>query len=263
MTGGTPKRWSFDALDSGSGRPILLLHAFPVDRRLYAGLASRLEAGRLIVPDLPGFGATPLGSDAPDVLSVDDLAAALIGWLDRLGLPPVVLGGTAIGGYTALEVAQRRPDLVAGMVLIGCKPAPDAPDKRAEREAVARLALASGSAAVADELAGLPLADAADASTRALVRRMIEEADPRGIAGLVRGIAGRPDPVPALHALRVPVLVVAGTEDRFSRLEDQRALAALVPGARLVEIDGAGHFPSLERPAEVASAIDAFLRGLD
>jgi pimeloyl-ACP methyl ester carboxylesterase len=255
-------RWAFDVLDQGTGRPIVLLHAFPVDRRLYVDRSMRLVGGRLFLPDLPGFGRTRLGADAPDVLSVDDLADALALWLDALAGPPVVIGGTAIGGYVALEIAHRRPDLVAAMVLIGCKPAPDAPDKRDEREAVARLAMQRGSSAVADQLADLPLSDTADPTARALVRQMIADADPRGIAGLVRGIAARPDPVTALETLRVPLLVLAGSEDRFSRLEDQRALVTVVPGGHLVEIEGAGHFPSLERPAQVASAIGDFVRAL-
>ena len=206
-------RWDFASVDHGTGHPVVLVHAFPTDRRLFAGLAARVGHARLLVPDLPGFGETRLGEHAPAVLSVELLADALAAWLESLALGPVVVGGNEFGGYIALAIADRRPDLVDGLVMIGCRAAPAAPDKAGEREAVARLALDSGSLLVADRLTPLPLAPSVDERTHAIVRRMIEEADPRAIAGLLRGMEARPHPGPALERLRVPLLVIAGTDD--------------------------------------------------
>jgi pimeloyl-ACP methyl ester carboxylesterase len=254
-------RWQLAAAEHGSGTPVVLLHAFPTDRRLYAGLAARVDA-RLIVPDLPGFGATRLGRRAPEVLSVPLLAEAVAEWLDKRRLGPVVLGGTAIGGYIALEIADARPDLVGGLVLLGCKPAPDPPARAGDRESVAKLALESGSVLVADAIADGPLAPDADEKTRSIVRRMIEEADPRAIAALVRGLAARPDPTPMIQRLSLPLLVIAGEQDPFTHLADAEALAAMVPGARFVAVPGAGHLAALERPVEVAAALNEFVRAL-
>jgi pimeloyl-ACP methyl ester carboxylesterase len=254
-------RWLLAAAEHGSGTPVVLLHAFPTDRRLYAGLAARVEA-RLVMPDLPGFGATRLGRRAPDVLSIPLLAEAVAEWLDKRGLGPVVLGGTAIGGYIAIEIADSRPDLLRGLVLLGCKPAADPPARAADRESVAKLALESGSVLVADAIADGPLGPGADEKTRAIVRRMIEEADPRAIAGLVRGLAARPDPTPMIQRLSLPLLVVAGEQDPFTHLEDAEALAAMVPGARFVAVPGAGHLAALERPVEVAAALNEFIQTL-
>jgi pimeloyl-ACP methyl ester carboxylesterase len=171
----------------------------------------------------------------------------------------------AIGGYLAIELAAARPDLVAGLVLIGCKPAPDSPGMADAREAVAQLALAAGSVAVADKLVDQPLAPGAGPEVRAALRTLIEAADPRGIAGLVRGLARRPDPVLSLEAVAaagMPVLVVNGADDPFTTPAQARALAERVPGARYVEIADCGHLPPLEAPDACAAAIAGFLMGL-
>jgi pimeloyl-ACP methyl ester carboxylesterase len=94
---------------------------------------------------------------------------------------------------------------------------------------------------------------------------MIEQADPRGIAGLVRGLHRRPDPVPALEMVRavaLPALVLVGAEDPFTKPADARRLAEMLPRSTFEEIPGAGHLPPLERPDAVTSAIGRFLATL-
>jgi pimeloyl-ACP methyl ester carboxylesterase len=156
----------------------------------------------------------------------------------------------------------RHPDLVRALILVGCKPAPDAPTMAASREEVARLALDRGAGAVANRLVDAPLAPGAPRNVRDALRTMIASASPEGIAGLVRGLARRPDPVPALRRVSVPTLVLGGALDPFTPPEQARALADLVPGARFVLIEGAGHLPVLEQPEACADALGAFLAGL-
>ena len=248
---------------AGTGIPIVLLHAFPIDGRLYETQLSAAEAGRLnarvVAVDIPGFGRTPLPEPAPDVLSVELLADMLAAFLEAEGLAPAVVGGVAIGGYTGIELARRRPDLVKGLVLIGCKAAPDSPSMATHREELAQRALAHGSDAIAEELHAQPLGPQADGAVKARMREMIAAADPRGIAALVRGIARRPDPAPALPGIRVPALVIAGEADPFSPLEQARTVADLLPNAEFVMIRGIGHIAPLEAPVAVTRALAAFI----
>lgn len=252
---------TFSVRRNGVGLPLVLIHAFPTDSRLFDGLIGDLPA-QLITPDLPGFGRTPLPEPAPDVLTVEGLVDDLEAWLDAEALGAVVLGGVAIGGYLALELVTRRPDLAGAVVLMGCKPAPDAPAMSESREGVARLALTEGSEAVAAALTDLPLAPDASPEVRAVLRTMIADADPRGIAGLVRGLHRRPDPVPAIRSIRVPTLVVCGAADPFTPPATAGEMATMVPGARYVEIPDAGHLVPLEAPAACASALTDFLATL-
>ena len=242
---------------------MILLHAFPVDGRLFESQLSAAETGRinarLIAVDLPGFGQSPLPDPAPDVLTVEEIAAALVAFIEREGLHGAIVGGVAFGGYTAIQLAARRPDLVAGLVLMACKAAPDSPQMAPRREEAARLALERGSAAVADQLHAQPLGPQADAAVKVRLREMIESADARAIAALVRGIARRPDPSPALPRLEMPALVIAGERDPFSHLEDVRNAARLLPNADFVIIKGVGHMAPLEAPVAVSRALASFV----
>jgi pimeloyl-ACP methyl ester carboxylesterase len=250
--------------EAGSGRPLVLLHAFPVDGRLFGGQLSAAEvgriSGRLIAVDLPGFGKTPYPSPAPDVLTVEDLSASVAALIERQHWEGALVGGVAIGGYTAIELAARRPDLIGGIVLIGCKPVPDNPSMAPQREEVAQQALTEGAAAVADRLHAQPLGPQADGAVRAKMREMIADADPRGIAGLVRGIARRPDPAPVLPTIDVPAQVIAGEADPFSPLDDVKRVAELMPRATLVVLKGIGHMAPLESPLSVTRALASFMK---
>ncbi|HZM00885.1 MAG TPA: alpha/beta fold hydrolase, partial [Planctomycetota bacterium] len=85
---------------------------------------------------------------------------------------------------------------------------------------------------------------------------------PRGIAAALAGMALRPDSRPLLAGLRLPALVVVGEHDAISTRDEMRALAQSIPGARCVEIAGAGHLTPMEAPAEVNAALLDFLGSL-
>jgi len=249
--------------EAGIGRPAVLLHAFPVNSQLYDAQLSAADAGRigarLIAVDLPGFGASPLPEPAPDVLSVEEISRALGDLIERHGWRGAVVGGVAIGGYCAIELADRRPDLVTGLVLFACKATADSAAMAPKREEVAQLALQRGSAAVAQELHAQPLGPQADDAVRTRMRDMVSEADPRAIAALVRGIARRPDPSAALSRVKVPALVVAGESDPFAHVEDVRETARLLQDAEFVNIKGVGHMAPLEAPIAVSRALASFI----
>src|SRR5574340_545815 len=95
--------------DSGTGIPVLLIHGFPLSRRMWHPQRMTLTAAgyRVITPDLRGFGE----SDAPDgpysmELFADDLAALL----DHLGIERTVVGGMSMGGYVLLNLLERYPE---------------------------------------------------------------------------------------------------------------------------------------------------------
>jgi pimeloyl-ACP methyl ester carboxylesterase len=251
---------------AGEGRPIVLLHGFPVDGRMFDGQLSAAEVGRiegrLIAVDMPGFGATPLPDPAPDVLTVEELAESVAGLIQREGWAPAVVGGVAIGAYVAIELAARHPELVAALVLMGPKPAPDSPSLADQRESTAQLALRDGSTVVADTLHAKPLGPQADGAVKAKMHKMIADADPRGIAALIRGIARRPDPSPAMAALQMPVQVIAGEKDPFSPLADVKRVAQIIPRASLVVIPGIGHMAPIEAQLSVTRALASFVRRL-
>ena len=91
---------------------------------------------------------------------------------------------------------------------------------------------------------------------------MIASAEPAGIAGLVLGLAQRPDPTEMLRALEMPALVIGGTADPFVPVGETERLAKTIPNATLVMLDGIGHLAPLEAPDQFPRALRTFVAGL-
>src|SRR3954469_15908446 len=143
--GGSPARSNVAVVvalhtrDTGSGRPLVLLHAFPLSSAMWLAQREGLANGwRVITPDLRGFGGSPMADDEPSLdVAADDVAALL----DGLGLDRVVLGGLSMGGYVAMAFLRRHADRVGGLVLADTKAGADSPEGRANRERIAAAVL--------------------------------------------------------------------------------------------------------------------------
>lgn len=243
---------------AGSGGvPLLLVHGYPFDHTIFAPQLAGITGHRVIAPDLRGFG----GSSAPTgPMTVDDYADDLAALLDLLGLERVVLGGLSLGGYVALAFAARHPARLGGLILIDTRAGADtAEGKTARGEAIAR-AEREGAAAIADAMAPKLFAEGVSPAVREDVLAMMRRAPVPGIVAALGAMRDRPDRQGLLPTLGgVPTLVLVGSEDRLTPPADARAMAAAVPGATVIEVEGAGHVPTVERPATTNEAIQRFL----
>src|SRR5439155_15735423 len=135
--------------ESGKGTPLVLLHGFPLDCRVWAkqrpALADRF---RVITPDLRGFGQ----SKSSDSFSIESLADDVHELLKTIGALPCILGGLSMGGYVTLAFAKRYPTDLRGLVLIDTKAEGDTADGKAAREKMIQLAREKGSKAVAEQM---------------------------------------------------------------------------------------------------------------
>lgn len=250
-------------VDRGQGPVTLLVHGFPLDGTMWSGQIDCLaEQGRVIVPDMRGFGQS---GPAGDITTMEQMADDLAALLDALEIDePIALGGLSMGGYVALAFAAKYVSRLAALVLCDTRAGADAPEAARGRHETARRVLAEGLGAVADSMMPRLLApaterdrpDVADA-----VRRMILRADPRAVAAALRGMAQRADSTPLLGAIRCPVLAIVGAQDAITPPAEMRAMADAFPRARLVEIPGAGHLATMEQPAMVNEVLTAFLAG--
>ncbi|GAB2744678.1 alpha/beta hydrolase [Salinifilum aidingensis] len=259
-------------VESGTGRPLVLLHAFPVDARMWNGARARLEhQARVITPDQRGLGESPLaGADDPDTSgagpSLDTVAADVLALLDDLGLDRVVLGGCSMGGYAAMAVLRAAPERVRGLLLVDTKAAADDEQARANRLSVAERAESSG---VGGWLAGdsLPnLLGTTTHETRSAVveraRAIIDSQSGAGVAWAQRAMAARPDNTELLRAHTGPVLLVSGTEDALIPPDDTAALAEQLPNGEFRSVPGAGHLSPLEDPDGFADVVAPWLQRL-
>lgn len=246
--------------DSGSGLPLLLLHAFPLSGAMYdAQLEALSGQARLIIPDMRGFGRSTKG-DGPALM--ETLAEDALALLDALDIGAAVVGGLSMGGYVALALLRRDPGRVRALVLADSQVGADDEAARARRETLAEHVLLRGADVLVESQLPRLLSGSAAEATRTRVAGMIRTTSPQGAAAALRGMALRPDARDILSRFGGPLLVVVGAEDALTPPDKARAMAALVPKATLVEIAGAGHLSNLEAPERFNQALADFLRPL-
>ncbi|WP_086819247.1 alpha/beta fold hydrolase [Allokutzneria sp. NRRL B-24872] len=244
--------------DDTENRPALvLLHAFPLDSRMWDAVRSPLEAHfTVITPDQRGLGARPLG--AAPVPSLDVVAADVVAQLESLGLERVVLGGISMGGYVAMSVLRQAPELVEKLVLVDTKAVADTSQQRAGRLAMAERVEAEGTAWVADAVLDGLLGASTHASRPAAVsaaRALVDAQSAEGIAWAQRAMAARPDSTETLRGVGVPALVVVGEQDKLAPPGAAEEMVDALPEAELAVLPACGHLPPLERPAEFAGVL--------
>lgn len=258
--------------ERGEGRPVVFVHGFAVDSRLWDETALAIPPGlRLILPDWP------LGSHREAMRPEADVSfpgvASIIGdFLAALDLDDVVLVGNDSGGALCQIRVTEDPSRVGGLVLTNCDCFENLPP--GHFKLMARLIRLPGASAAfahsmrAGAIRRSPLAYGAlterpidDALLRAWTEPQVRD---RGVRRDSTRFFASADNRYTLRAaerfaeLRIPTLIVWGTADRFFTIEHGRRLAEAIPGARLVEIPGGRTFLPLDRPAEVAAEIAAF-----
>jgi pimeloyl-ACP methyl ester carboxylesterase len=238
-------------LEAGSGPPLVMVHGAGGSADLWGPQLDGLAGvARVVALDLPGHG--PLGGRGhPSV-------AAYQAWLDAVLIAladgPVVLAGHSMGGAIAQAEALARPERLAGLVLVGTG---------ARLRVLARLVhlLRENPREGQRLIQDLSFAPGAPRECMELVDRVLRAGAP--LVTLADYLAcDRFDVRERLASMRTPTLVLAGVEDRLTPPAYGRFLAEAIPGARLVEIPAAGHFPQLEQPVAVNAAIREFLARL-
>lgn len=247
-----------------SNPAILFIHGFPFDHAMWRHQAAALPEWDCLAPDLQGAGSAPAPS-APDAYSMAAYAHGLIKLLDERRIETAVVCGLSMGGYVTFELLRQQPKRVRALVLCNTKSAADAPEGKRGRDALAEKAQASGARAVADELVPKVLSAATLERQQSLVREvraMIERQSVAGIVGALRALRERPDSTPLLGRIRVPVLVIAGSDDQITPAAGMREMAQAIPGARFTLIQDAAHLTALEQPDAVNHALKRFLTQL-
>ena len=231
---------------------LVLLHGFTQTRqswrRAIAALGGRRRA---LAPDLPGHGhAAARPASFP----------ACTGYVRALGGERFALVGYSMGGRIALHAALALGDRVDRLVLVGASPGIADPAERAARraadDALADRIEAIGVEAFAREWAALPLWEGQPERVAAAAHADRLRNTPEGLAAALRGLGtGVMEPLwDALPSLTVPVTLVVGERDeKFLAIAER--MAAVLPRAEVVVIEGAGHAAQLEAPDAVAALL--------
>lgn len=246
--------------DFGSGEAVVFLHAFPLNRTMWAPQTSALAAEwRCLTIDTRGFGE----STASAPFGVDRYADDVVAVLDHAGVAQATVVGLSMGGYVAFALWRRAPDRVRALVLADTRAAADAPDAIEKRRELIALARSGGVSAVADrQLIGLLGKTSRERrpEVQATARAISETATVDGIVGALEALIARPDSTATLATIVVPALFIAGEEDVITPPKEARAMHDAVLGSRLEILSRAGHLSNLEAPAAFNAVLSEFLR---
>jgi pimeloyl-ACP methyl ester carboxylesterase len=258
--------------DTGAGLPVVFLHPTPLDRDYWRPMAEELAGVRAIVPDLRGHGGSELGAalpmgefvrvpDAP-ALTMAQIAADVLALLDHFAMPQAVFAGCSIGGYVLLELWRRAPQRIRGMAFLCSKPQPDAEANLVKRVANIVQARAGGVDALFDGMAQTSIGASARGSHPEIVPELRARMTltPEALVAVQAGLATRPDSVPTVATIGVPLLAIAGGEDSAVIPAEMEAFRAAPGGCEFHLLPDAGHFAAYEQPRKVAALMAEWLR---
>jgi pimeloyl-ACP methyl ester carboxylesterase len=240
----------------GEGPPILLLHAFPLDSRMWLGQRSALATvGRALAVDFPGFGQSPPPAEE---VSFERLAGAILAELRRRRVTSISAIGFSMGGYLLFELLRQNPELFDRIVLADTRAEPDTAESQKQREITAERTERTGVGHLVDAIPRLLSARPPYEVTR-FVEDLALSATPRGVAAASRAMAKRRDQRDLLSAIASPTLVMVGAEDGVTTVAQSRRMADAIPGAELRVLPGAGHLSNLEAEDGFNRALVSFL----
>lgn len=240
----------------GDKTAIVFLHGVGSDKSVWRPqLAHFGNERRAIAFDYPGYGDS---DPAPEGTTGDDYAWAILSAMQELGVDRAHICGLSLGGVVAIAAHHADAGHCASLILADTFAAH--PDGQAIYDR--SVAASENMRVLAEARADVLLAQPADPQVRSEVIETMASIDPAAfrIGAEAVWLANQRD---RTAEVRVPTLVVCGSEDRVTPPPLSRELTQLIPGARYEVIERAGHLGNIERPDEFNTLVGAFVRGVD
>ncbi|RYZ15009.1 MAG: alpha/beta fold hydrolase [Alphaproteobacteria bacterium] len=171
------------------------------------------------------------------------------------------LAGTSMGGYAALEIIRQAPNRVTSLALLSTSAKPDTPEKSKGRREQVAAARKAGNMRAGTKALFPKLVHPARHEDHPLLTTFIEMAEHLGVDAFdrqIEAIISREDARSLLSTIKIPTLVVVGKDDTLIPPDEGREIAAGIDGAKIEEIENAGHMCMIERPEAVTSALVKF-----
>ena len=240
----------------GEATPLVFLHGVGSDKSVWAPQVAHFgSTRRTIAIDFPGYGES--GPLAPgDGAMHDRFAAAVLVALDSLAIDRAHVCGLSLGGVVAIALATLAPERIATLILA------DTFARHPDGLAILKRSLTASHdmRAMAEARVPVLLGPDPDPTLAAELVEVMARIDPAAFRAAAAAVWPA-DQRDRAARLTMPTLILCGGDDSVTPPALSAELAALIPGARLAFIAGAGHLPNLERPADFNAALDDFLAG--
>ncbi len=243
----------------GEGIPLILWPSLFFDHSLYLGLTEWLD-NPMILLDGPGHGRS---HDTPSSLSLASCAQAQEEILDMLGIQDVILAGTSWGGLVAILHALQSPSRVRGLILANTPFGMAVHIRLSTRLIVALTRLIPDHPLFRQGVARAFFSPQTSRRHPEVINNFLSQQETFSNEGLYTAVRSvmidRPSLVTDIPRLKVPVLVIAGEDDKLYPLSSLKEAAAAIPDHNIEVIPATGHVSLAERPHEASSRIRKWL----
>lgn len=239
---------------AGKGQPILLIHGFPMHMGVWNDFAHQVANNfHVFTIDLPGFGKSDLPATT---FSLETIADIVIKWLKEKDIVPVIVGHS-LGGYVALSIAAKAPDVIRSLVLLHSTALADSEEKKQNRNKVMDFVKSNGVKAFTSNFITPLFADPEHPKISS-VREITMEASEEVVLGYTLAMRDRRDTTQFLKTTSKRVLLIGGSRDSGIPLSSLEAQAQLSPNVELHVLKNSAHMGMFEEPAETLSVVRDF-----
>ncbi|MBR2452350.1 MAG: alpha/beta hydrolase [Rikenellaceae bacterium] len=244
-------------------KTVVLLHGYLESLCVWSDFEECIKRDmRVIALDIPGHGVSEVVGDVHSMEFVADVVAEI---LSQQGVKKATIVGHSMGGYVAMAMLERHPEMVEAIVMFHSTPFADSDEKKANRERE----IACIQAGKKDALAALSPAQAFASDNLKRFRGDIEGlteqiymTDDDGICALLRGMMARPDRSKVLAEARIPKLFIFGRKDNYIGAETAERMIEQNPDAQVAWLENSGHMGFIEQEKESAEILTNFINKL-
>jgi 3-oxoadipate enol-lactonase len=248
----------------GKGIPLLLIHGYPLSRKIWnAQMDGLSDIATIVRMDLRGHGESfPFEGE----YKMDVLAEDCYKLLNHLNInPPIIVCGLSMGGYVAFSLYNHYPQLFKGMILTSTRAVADSPEGKVSREASIKKARKNGITSIVDGMLPKLVSPFTLTTKKELVstiREIMMATSVDGVVGALQGMRDRPDSTPLLTQIKCPTLIIHGADDQIIPLREADNMSQQLLGFHICVIPQAGHLPNMEQPERYNRSIREFVSSL-
>ncbi|MEO7990816.1 MAG: alpha/beta hydrolase [Chryseolinea sp.] len=240
----------------GQGKPIILLHGFPMNQTVWEDFIPLLsDTHKVITVDLPGFGKSPL-SQLP--FTIDQIADSLLSWLSTEKISGATVIGHSLGGYVALAMVDKKPELFSGLGLFHSTALADSEEKKESRLKVVDFIRKNGVLGFTSNFIPPLFADQnhkAISTVREIAVHSVHDA----VVGYTLAMRNRPDRTSVLKKFKMPILFLAGEADAGISVDSITKQAEQCKSPNVHILKQVAHMGMFENPEACANIVRSFV----
>ncbi|WP_035483792.1 alpha/beta fold hydrolase [Algoriphagus marincola] len=243
--------------EKGSGQPVVLIHGFCEVGAMWEDFAQELsQSFRVLCPDLPGFGKSPLPKPQ---ISLEETAVMLEEWMEEHSIQDPMIIGHSLGGYVALALLELMGSKIKGIGLFHSTAFADDAGKKQMRNRTIQFLKKFGAEKFVSSFVPPLFSEKHREEFASEIEQATEQAKQSSLEGLIaftEAMRDRKDRYDVLKSFQGPKLMIAGTEDGAVKIESSRRQKEAF--SHYYELEGTGHMGMIEEKERTLNLVKGF-----